>query len=87
MYARGVDFTGRLVPRTIFVLALTCLLLVVGGGSARADVTYVYDALGRLVGVIDPSSDTIVYAYDSVGNLLSVARYASSSVSIIERRT
>ena len=84
MYARGVDFTDGLVPRTIVVLALTCLLIVVGGGSARADVTYIYDTLGRLVGVIDPSSDTAVYAYDSVGNLLNVARYASSTVSIID---
>jgi len=84
MYARGVDFTDGRVPRTIFVLVLTCLLLVVGGGSARADVTYVYDALGRLVGVIDPSSDTAVYSYDAVGNLLGIARYASSTVSIID---
>jgi len=83
MYARGVDFTEGRVPRTIFVLALTCLLLVVGGGSARADVTYVYDALGRLVGVIDPSSDTAVYSYDAVGNLLGIARYASSTATSI----
>ena len=84
MYARGTDFTDGRVPRTIFVLALTCLLLVAGGGSARADVTYVYDELGRLVGVIDPSSDTAVYSYDAVGNLLGIARYASSTVSIID---
>jgi YD repeat-containing protein len=84
MDARGVDFTDGRVPRTIFVLALTCLLIIAGGGSARADVTYVYDALGRLVGVIDPSSDTAVYSYDAVGNLLGIARYASSTVSIID---
>jgi YD repeat-containing protein len=81
---RAVDFIDGLVPRTIFVLALTCLLIIVGGGSARADVTYVYDELGRLVGVIDPSSDTAVYSYDAVGNLLGIARYASSTVSIID---
>jgi YD repeat-containing protein len=81
---RGVDFTDGLAPRTIFVLALTCLLIIVWGGSARADVTYVYDELGRLVGVIDPSSDTAVYSYDAVGNLLGIARYASSTVSIID---
>ena len=31
-------------------------------GPAFADITYVYDELGRLVAVIDPSSDTAVYS-------------------------
>jgi YD repeat-containing protein len=47
-------------------------------------VTYLYDELGRLVGVVDPSSDTAVYSYDAVGNLLGIARYASSTVSVID---
>ena len=69
--------------RTLIVLAFTCPVLL-WSGPASADITYVYDELGRLVGVIDPSSDTAVYSYDAVGNLLSIARYASSTVSIID---
>ena len=48
-----------------------------------ADISYVYDALGRLLAVVDSSGDTVTYAYDSTGNLLSIGRYASSSISII----
>jgi YD repeat-containing protein len=51
--------------------------------KAHADITYVYDALGRLVGVVDPAGDTGVYQYDAVGNLTGIARYASSTVGII----
>jgi YD repeat-containing protein len=56
----------------------------ISAGPAVADITYIYDELGRLVGVIEPSSDTATYTYDAVGNLLGITRYASSSVSIIE---
>jgi YD repeat-containing protein len=51
-----------------------------GGGGA---VSYMYDALGRLVGVIDPSGNTAAYSYDAVGNLLSISRYSSAQLSII----
>src|SRR6266542_2728714 len=49
-----------------------------------ADITYVHDELGRLVGVVDPSGDTAVYTYDAVGNLLSISRHSSSAVSTID---
>jgi large repetitive protein len=78
------DTAVRLHVRAVFVLMLACLLGAIPGAPAAADITYVYDDLGRLVGVIDPASDTAVFAYDAVGNLLSVSRYASSSVSIID---
>jgi YD repeat-containing protein len=47
-------------------------------------ITYIYDALGRLKSVVDPTGDTAVYAYDAVGNVLSIGRQSSSVVSIIE---
>jgi len=53
-------------------------------GPGSGSVSYVYDALGRLVGVINPSSDTATYNYDAVGNLLSITRNPSSQVSIID---
>jgi YD repeat-containing protein len=49
-----------------------------------ADITYIYDALGRLVGVVDPAGDTGIYHYDVVGNLLAISRQSSALVSIID---
>ena len=50
---------------------------------AQAPVTYVYDNLGRLIGVVDTNGDSAVYVYDAVGNLLSIARAASGTVSVL----
>jgi YD repeat-containing protein len=52
--------------------------------AAAADITYIYDELGRLRAVVDPASDTAVYSYDSVGNLTGITRQPSSQVSIID---
>ena len=46
--------------------------------------TNIYDELGRLVGVVDPTGDTVTYRYDAVGNLLSITRNSSSQLSLIE---
>ncbi|HEY7291189.1 MAG TPA: IPT/TIG domain-containing protein [Vicinamibacterales bacterium] len=51
--------------------------------AAQGPIQYVYDDLGRLISVSDPSGDTAVYHYDAVGNLLSIDRHPSSQVSII----
>ncbi len=47
-------------------------------------ITYVYDELGRLVGVVDPNGETARYAYDAVGNLTSISRQSSAQISLIE---
>lgn len=47
-------------------------------------VMYVYDEIGRLVGVINPAGDAATYTYDAVGNLLSIARHSAGTVSIID---
>ena len=52
--------------------------------TASGDITYVYDAGGRVVGVVDPTSDTGTYTYDAVGNVRSIARRSSMDTSIIE---
>jgi len=52
--------------------------------SRSGSITYVYDALGRLTGVVDPVGDTVTYTYDAVGNLLSIAHPSSILVAIIE---
>jgi len=45
---------------------------------AQSSVQYVYDALGRLTQLIDPSSNVATYNYDAVGNLLSITRSTTS---------
>jgi YD repeat-containing protein len=49
-----------------------------------ADISYVYDDLGRLLAVIDPASDTAIYAYDAVGNLTGITRQLSSTKAIFQ---
>ena len=77
---------ARSAIRTIIVALLLSIAVWIGNlvkVEAVSDITYVYDDLGRLVAVIDPSGDTAVYTYDAVGNLLSISRFSSSVVSII----
>ncbi len=61
-----------------------CLMLLGIDSAAAAEISYVYDDLGRLKAVIDPATDTGIYNYDAVGNLLSISRQSSSTVSILE---
>ncbi|HEY2115199.1 MAG TPA: carboxypeptidase regulatory-like domain-containing protein, partial [Candidatus Angelobacter sp.] len=66
----------------------------VSGGSATTanailqplaanPIKYVYDELGRLLAVVDPSGDTATYKYDAMGNILFITRANSSQLSII----
>ena len=81
-------------PRSllIFVFLAICLFssgrqLFIGVELARADdITYTYDELGRLVGVVDQNGNAVTYTYDAVGNLLSITNGNSSSspVSIVQ---
>ncbi len=41
-------------------------------------VQYVYDTLGRLTTVVDPSGNVATYNYDAVGNLLSITSSTTS---------
>jgi Carboxypeptidase regulatory-like domain/IPT/TIG domain len=47
------------------------------------DITYIYDALSRLVGVVSPT-EVATYSYDSVGNLLSISRGNAALLAVIE---
>src|SRR5581483_4707460 len=51
--------------------------------QGNAAINYVYDQLGRLVGVTDLAGDTATYKYDAVGNILSITRGSSAQTSII----
>ena len=52
--------------------------------TAHADITYIYDRLGRLIAVVDPAGDAAVYHYDAVGNLTGISRQSSALVSVID---
>ena len=67
---------------------LTGLLVILALGfvsplwAQSNSVQYVYDALGRLTQVVDPSGNVAVYNYDAVGNLLSITRSTVSPSSL-----
>lgn len=60
------------------------ITLIPSAQAQSAGVTYVYDELGRLVGVTNAVGDTAIYSYDPVGNLLSILRKGPTDVSIYE---
>ena len=65
----------------LFILAVC--FLVSSAGSVQAQITYVYDELGRVIAATDPGGDTVRYNYDAVGNVTSISRAASSTLSFI----
>ncbi len=46
-------------------------------------VTYIYDALGRVVGEVSPSGDAAVYTYDATGNITSISTVHKTQLSIM----
>lgn len=69
--------------RWFFSIGLVSMALVCGLSSA-ANISYVYDSLGRVIAVIDPATDTAVYSYDAVGNLTGITRQTSATKSILQ---
>jgi YD repeat-containing protein len=63
---------------------LGILLALTGVVLGRSDIRYIYDELGRLVGVVDQNGDSAIYRYDAVGNVTSIVRIPAGQVSIIE---
>src|SRR3989337_2225307 len=60
----------------IFSLGLAFLLVVALRAQAEQPVIhYVYDDLGRLVGVVDQDGNAATYTYDAVGNILAIGRH------------
>ena len=64
-------------------LTTLIFMLILGFASplwaqTGASVQYVYDALGRLTTVVDPSGNVATYNYDAVGNLLSITSSTTS---------
>jgi YD repeat-containing protein len=66
-----------------WLVLLVWLTILVPQPARAQSIQYMYDELGRLIAVVDPGGDTAVYHYDAVGNVLSIARHASSQVSVV----
>jgi YD repeat-containing protein len=60
---------GRVVAIVICVVLIPTRLL------AQPSLYYVYDALNRLIAVVDQQGSAATYTYDSVGNILSIDRF------------
>jgi YD repeat-containing protein len=65
----------------IAVLLLVGVLLMPAVPHAD-QAQYFYDALGRLVGVVDSAGNAAVYVYDEVGNLLAIQRFTTGATGI-----
>lgn len=78
-----VQRMSQLARRWFFSIGLVSMALVCGLSSA-ANISYVYDSLGRVIAVIDPATDTAVYSYDAVGNLTGITRQTSATKSILQ---
>ena len=62
--------------RFIFSLGLAFLLVVALRAQAEQPlIHYIYDDLGRLVGVVDQDGNAASYTYDAVGNILAIERH------------
>jgi YD repeat-containing protein len=75
----------RETARFGFLIVLLALIsfLAASPTVAQSGVTYVYDDLGRLTAVIDPSGNAAGYSYDAVGNMLAITRYSSTQISVL----
>ena len=51
--------------------------------SGQSLISYDYDELGRLVGIVDSLNGAATYNYDAVGNLVSISRTAANQTAII----
>jgi YD repeat-containing protein len=68
-----------------FVLAALLALATLASPAPAQEIRYIYDALNRLVGVVDQQGNAAEYVYDAVGNILQIKRFSvnpSANVSI-----
>lgn len=70
--------------KALIALGILMVVVAVQGQTVSGPVTYSYDELGRLIGVVAASGDAVRYNYDSVGNILSITRYPAGQSTIFE---
>jgi YD repeat-containing protein len=64
----------RLKVTTFLLMVLSLLGLNQPSQGKQPSIHYVYDDLGRLVGVVDQNGNAATYVYDAVGNILAIER-------------
>ncbi len=79
----SVQRMGQRARRWFVSIGFVSMALACGLSSA-ADISYVYDHLGRVMAIIDPATDTAIYAYDTVGNLTGITRQPSTTKAILQ---
>jgi YD repeat-containing protein len=82
--ASASGFNTSVSPNAVVTASTNTTVNFTLTAATNNPIRYVYDDIGRLVAVVDPSGDTARYTYDSVGNLLSISRQSSTLVSILE---
>jgi YD repeat-containing protein len=86
MQRRLVWLTATTVGLVISFVGLPQIPAVAAPGASNP-ITYVYDEIGRLEAVIDPTAATngiAKYAYDDVGNLISITRQGTANTTVID---
>jgi YD repeat-containing protein len=73
--------TGNVVVNANGVQSNAVLFTV--AAPSNGPISYTYDALGRLIGVVDALGNGATYSYDAVGNILLISRVNAGQVSII----
>lgn len=79
--ARIHDPPTQAIAQSARLALLALLTLLVLGGFAQPvwpqqpRIHYIYDDLGRLVGVVDQDGNAATYTYDAVGNILAIGRH------------
>lgn len=76
---------GRRSSRRLFAgwnWAISAFFVCSGSMTAQT-VTNIYDALGRVIGVVSPSGDAAVYTYDATGNITSISTYHKTQLLIM----
>src|SRR5687767_1564045 len=79
--SRGRRCVAACLVLLVLLLPPLCLTPATAG-----TITYLYDALGRLVAVIDDpgaTNEMAIYRYDAVGNLLAIERQSANAVSVV----
>lgn len=60
------------------VLALLLCTTLLPHPAPAQEIHYVYDALNRLIAVVDPQGNAAEYVYDAAGNLLQIRRFTAT---------
>jgi len=73
----------RLLRLGILVFVLVGILSCATAGYGQSTTQYIYDANGRLSGVIGPNGDAVIYRYDPAGNLVSIDHITAGSFAVL----